>query len=160
MTRFAMLVSLCVVLAACGGSAEQADTSLTGTTATTEATTATKATTTLTSPTTSEIDSSGSVRDMGIESITLLPAGEGGPHPTLSWDPITGAETYWLFLRDGSGQIYWAWSGTATSVRVGGGTSPDLNQTAALYEEMSWSVFAFDDTGILLALSDVAEASP
>jgi hypothetical protein len=155
MTRLALCATLCVLLAACSGSAQPADvTAVTETTDTKEA-----ATTTTASPT-SPSEPESSARDLQIDSVALHPAGEGGPHPTLSWDPVTDAATYWLFLRDGSGVIYWAWSGADTSVRVGGGSSTDLNQTAALHEEMSWSVFAFDDTGTLLALSDVAEVSP
>ncbi len=92
--------------------------------------------------------------------MVLQPTDEGGSHPTLSWLPLEGASTYWLVLRDGSGRVAWAWSGKRTSVRVGGGDTADLNQTATVYEEMTWSVLAFDAAGELIGLSDRQRVAP
>jgi hypothetical protein len=43
---------------------------------------------------------------------------------------------------------------------VGGGDQADGNQTAALHEEMSWSVSVFNAGGELIALSDPANLVP
>lgn len=96
----------------------------------------------------------------GVAELALDPAEEGGSHPTLSWQPVEGASSYWLALVDGTGAPYWAWTGPDTSVRVGGGDIADENQTAALHETMTWSVAAFDADGNLLALSPRASISP
>lgn len=156
MRRLAVIAGLGLLVASCGGA------TLTTTTSTGVATSdrAEVATTTGGAPATTSNAESGSVRDLGIDTITLQSSDEGGPHPTLRWEPVDGAETYWLTLRDGTGGVYWAWSGPDTSVRVGGGTSPELNQTAALHEPMSWSVIAIDESGTLIALSSRGTVSP
>lgn len=97
--------------------------------------------------------------DLGIDTLALDPAIDDGPHPVLSWQPVDGAASYWLVLHDADGAPYWAWTGTETSVRVGGGDSPDLNQTAAIHNEITWSVAAFDEEENLIALSDVASGA-
>lgn len=98
--------------------------------------------------------------DLGIDILVLNETTETGSHPTLSWNSFGGAVSYWLVLRDAGGRPYWAWTGTDTSVRVGGGDSADTNQTAALRAEMTWSVAAFDKEGNLSALSDTALLAP
>lgn len=148
-----------LLVGACGGSADEPAVGVNTTSGASETTTtAGPVETTSATPT-----ASSSIRDMrtdlGIAEVKLHPADEGGPHPTLGWDPVDGAATYWLVLRD-SGGIYWAWTGAETSVRVGGGDSDEINQTAALHEPMTWAVSAFDGSGTLIALSDVAEVTP
>ncbi len=85
---------------------------------------------------------------------------EQGPHPVLTWRPIDGATSYWLVVVDSDERPYWAWTGEASSVRVGGGSSGALNQTAAIHEPMSWRVGAFDDAGVLVGLSERGTLSP
>lgn len=63
-------------------------------------------------------------------------------------------------VSDADGEPYWAWTGTDTEVRVGGGDSTELNQTAAIHEEMVWRVAAFDETGTLVALSATGALAP
>lgn len=92
--------------------------------------------------------------------VAFNPTTEAGSHPTLSWNPFEGAMSYWLVLRDTDGRPCWAWTGTDTSVRMGGGDSSDTNQTAALHAGMTWSVAAFDVEGNLVALSDTASLAP
>lgn len=96
----------------------------------------------------------------GVGEITLHSATEGGPHPTLAWDPVEGATGYQLFVHDGEGRPYWAWSGSDTSTRLGGGDRVEANQTALLHEPMTWSVVAFDAEGGLVAVSAVAPVAP
>lgn len=155
MKRFSV-VWIALILAACGGASQTTST----TTSAGTSGTADVVTTTVGVPTASDPESPRSVRDIGIDKVTLHATDEGRPHPTLSWDPVSGAVTYWLTLRDGSGAIYWAWSGEETNVRVGGGDTPDLNQTAALHEPMTWSVIAVDEAGTLIGLSDFGSVAP
>ncbi len=98
--------------------------------------------------------------DLGLGTVVLAQPFEGGSHPTLAWEPVSGASSYWLVVRDGDGEAYWAWSGSATSVRLGAGERAVLNQTAALDEEMSWTVMAFDQNNTLIALTDVSTVTP
>mgnify|MGYP001084730826 FL=1 len=99
--------------------------------------------------------------DLGVGIVVVDPTTEtGSPHPTLSWQPVDAAASYWLVLHDADGEPFWAWTGTDTSIRVGGGGSPDINQTAALHQEMTWRVAAFDGEGVLVALSDPAALAP
>jgi hypothetical protein len=163
--RLVLVLACGLVVVACGGPDEATGTSAPTTVrpAVTETTAGAVPTTHMT--TTTEGGSlSSSLRDVradiGIASIALRPADEGGPHPTLEWESVEGAATYWLVLRDGSGHVYWAWTGADTRVRVGGGDHSELNQTAALYEPMTWMVGAVDGMGSLLASSDVATVSP
>ncbi|MCP4964264.1 MAG: hypothetical protein GY926_03415 [bacterium] len=92
--------------------------------------------------------------------MAMTPTNESGSHPTLSWQPADGAASYWLTIRDADARPYWAWTGTETSVRFGGGDSPETNQTAVLHETMTWRVAAFDANGGLVAISDSASVSP
>mgnify|MGYP001824530035 CR=1 FL=1 len=98
--------------------------------------------------------------DLGVDVLVLDPATESGSHPMLSWQPTDGAASYWLTIRDADARPYWAWTGTETNVRIGGGDSPDTNQTAVLHETMTWRVAAFDSSGGLVAISDTATVSP
>ena len=105
-----------------------------------------------------------SLRDLaserGIGKVILQPTDEPSSHPTLVWSPLAGASTYWLVLHDSTGRVAWAWSGTTTSVRVGGGDVADLNQTATVNGEMTWSVLALDDSGRLVGLSERRPLTP
>ena len=96
----------------------------------------------------------------GVVEVIVDPTEEGGSHPTLSWQPVDGADSYWVVLLDGDGAPYWAWIGAETSVRVGGGDSADENQTATLHEAMTLTVTAFDAEGELLAISTSTPLAP
>lgn len=98
--------------------------------------------------------------DLAIDVLELDATTETGRHPTLSWRPVDNANSYWLVVRDAEGRAFWAWTGTDTSVRVGGGDTPDVNQTAAVHEAMTWRVAAFDANGRLVALSDEGFLAP
>lgn len=97
---------------------------------------------------------------LGVGSIVLDDVTEPGPHPVLGWEPVPGAASYWLTVTDGAGRPFWAWTGTATTVRVGGGPSAELNQTAAIHEPMTWRVAALDSNGVLVALSEPGDLAP
>jgi hypothetical protein len=76
--------------------------------------------------------------------VVALNAVDSGPHPVLGWQPVQGASLCWLMISDSDEEPYWAWTGTGTAVRFGGGDSTELNQTAAIHEDMTWRVAAFD----------------
>lgn len=85
---------------------------------------------------------------------------EPGPHPVLGWEPFEGASSYWLVVVDAAGDPYWAWTGKDSSVRVGGGSTDEINQTAVVHEAMTWRVAAFDENGTLVALSQSGTIFP
>lgn len=97
---------------------------------------------------------------INIGRVMLDEVGETGPHPVLTWRPVSNARSYWLVVHDADGQPYWAWTGEGTSVRVGGGGSEEPNQTAQVYEPMTWQVAAFDRDGRLVATSELGTISP
>ena len=84
---------------------------------------------------------------------------EPGPRPLLSWQPVAGATGYLVTVLDASGVGYWAWSGTATEVHVGGTSEPDAIGPY-VYEDMTWMVAAEDETGALLAVSEPSPLTP
>lgn len=159
--RIAVAICLTLALAACSGSTDPDSAQDTGPTTTGSEDSTQETTTTSVSAETSIPPSLRDLRgDLGVGVVILDPSTETGSHPTLSWQPIEGAASYWLVLRDADDRPFWAWTGTGTTIRVGGGDSPDTNQTAALHEEMTWSVAAFDGEGNLVALSDPASVAP
>lgn len=166
-----LAVALFVAMTACSGGGEEpsaaedqstttAAPTTTGQTETTGPETSTEAPTSTTEDPTVVSDLGELRDDLGVEVLVLEPTSETGSHPTLRWQSADGAVSYWLVLQDAAGRPYWAWTGSETSVRVGGGDSADANQTAVLHEPMTWRVAAFDSDGNLVALSDTADVAP
>lgn len=169
--RFIAVPVLCLALFAAGCSTVSSDTDSGATTTTAGA--ASQSTTPTTAPTeatTTTIDGDGSEdvptlaairQERGIAVMTVDPSGgPSGPYPVLSWQAVPEAATYWLVVSDSDGQPYWAWTGAATEVRFGGGDSAEVNQTATLYEPMTWTVIAIDSDGELVAFSEPATIAP
>ncbi len=170
-----LVVPVILLIALAGCAASDSSTAEEGESATSVVpSTATAAPTTTTGPVTSAAPSTTTPGDdpttspvlvelrenLGINALILETTNESGSHPTLSWQPADGAESYWLTVRAADARPYWAWTGADTSVRVGGGDRPDTNQTAVLHETMTWRVAAFDADGVLIAISDEASISP
>lgn len=84
---------------------------------------------------------------------------EPGPHPELAWAEVAGAATYDLIVLDAAGETYWAWSGTESSVHLGGVESPDA-VGAWVFEPLTWIVTARDAEGEPLAMSAKADLTP
>jgi hypothetical protein len=78
----------------------------------------------------------------------------------LSWQAVPSASSYWLVVQDSNGNPYWAWTGSDTEVRFGGGDTDALNQTAVLYEPMSWRIVALAVDGRVVAFSEYAAIEP
>lgn len=98
--------------------------------------------------------------DRGIAVIDVATGSSAGPHPVLSWQAVPSASSYWLVVQDSNGNPYWAWTGSDTEVRFGGGDTDALNQTAVLYEPMSWRIVALAVDGRVVAFSEYAAIEP
>lgn len=160
-----LIVLLALAAAACGSSDDPETTASPTTTEAATSTTSEAAATTTpeTAPpsTTAEaVDTRTLLAEWGVGAVTLHAADEGGSHPLLSWDPVEAAASYWLVVRDGDGNAYWGWTGDATEVRFGGGSRADTNQTAVLFEPMTWSVAALGADGELVAVSPSQPIAP
>lgn len=81
-----------------------------------------------------------------------LTATEPGPRPLLSWSGVDDAALYQLTVLDADGVPYWAWSGTETSVHLGGMENPDAIG-AWVFEPLSWMVVARDASGAPVGMS-------
>lgn len=84
---------------------------------------------------------------------------EPGPRPFLAWDSVEGASTYDLIVLDAAGTPYWAWSGEATGVHLGGVENPEA-VGAWVFEPLTWIVTARDSDGQPLAMSGTAQLEP
>lgn len=99
----------------------------------------------------------------GIASIDLLtPPSGAGSKPHFEWSAIEGALQYTLFLQFTDGQPYWSWTGSGTSIYLGGSDSPPPEDAAGpvLLDGMSWAVIALDAEGNVIASSNLQQISP
>jgi hypothetical protein len=105
--------------------------------------------------------SAGSVGDV-LGEVTLLTGESGlGEKPLLQWSGVDGAVEYSVVIRDERGQIYWAWRGAETAVPFGGGVDDGQpGQNAYLHGPMSWTVVAFDDSLLPIAISSQGSLTP
>lgn len=91
--------------------------------------------------------------------LIITQATSPGPRPMLAWDSIDGATSYDLIVLDAEGTPYWAWSGEAAGVHLGGVENPDA-VGAWVFEPLTWIVTARDNEGQPLAMSAAAELLP
>ena len=76
--------------------------------------------------------------------------------PIVSWAPIDGAQRYELLVRTASGELYWVWQGTATTIPIGGAPQLGPNTAgAALAPGMTWYVVAIGEDGLPIAQSEL-----
>ena len=119
-------------------------------TTTTRATTSSVPTTTTTPPTIAAPLIAGIAPT--IEPITA-PAG-GGIRPLLEWTPVEGAAHYTVIVYAPDGTPYWTWTGTETSVHVGGEpVLDDARPGPSVTAGMTWGVAGLDANLNLVALS-------
>ncbi|GAA1914693.1 hypothetical protein GCM10009775_04080 [Microbacterium aoyamense] len=93
--------------------------------------------------------------------VVALHSTEDAANPVLAWDAVGGAGEYLLTVAGADGPL-WAWRGDATSVRFGGYDAEPSPGTGALRLTAAawWSVSAFDDSGALVAVSELHAVSP
>jgi hypothetical protein len=99
----------------------------------------------------------------GVEEITLTtPQEDAGVKPQFTWQPLEGAARYILVLYTVDLQPYWAWSGAAASVYLGGSDTAPRDDSAGpvLSAGMSWAVMAFDSDDRLIGSSVLRSISP
>lgn len=147
-------------LVGCGNATESTDT--TGaTTATTPGGAATTTTSDIESTTTT-ITFPQLLVELGLPVIEQhTPVSGGGTRPLLEWSGVDGAAHYYVAVLAPSGEPYWAWRTSETSVPVGG--HPVLEDGAfgpEIAEGMTWSVSAVDGEGNLVGLSAMRPISP
>ena len=99
----------------------------------------------------------------GVAAITLTtPETGAGLKPLLSWEPLPGAAEYQVSVYTSEQVPYWAWSGSGSSVYLGGGDTPPPEESAGptLSLGMWWAVLAFDADGRLSGSSALGPISP
>ncbi len=118
-----------------------------------------------------DADGTGSVaieettpEESGLEDAPYLPelllgGAESGPRPLLTWAAVDGTARYTLVVLDSDGAPYWAWSGTETTIHLGGFDDPDAIGPW-VHEPMTWTVAATDADGKPLAISQAGVLTP
>lgn len=95
--------------------------------------------------------------------VLVGPAKAGaGEVPKFSWKPVRGATRYDLVVVDRRDRPVWAWTGSATKVNLGGlpGKRPRGAPGPVVTKGCRWAVFAFDDAGRPVAVSEFRPVSP
>ncbi len=77
--------------------------------------------------------------------------------PILSWEPVDGATQYRLVVLTADGETYWAWSGSTTSVALGGDDDTAGHRFVA---SLTWQVTAYDAAGVPVAFSGTHTVEP
>ena len=100
----------------------------------------------------------------GIEADVVLvapPEESAGEVPTFSWEPVEGATRYRLGVLDATGRLVWAWEGPETTVALGGveGRAPEEGGPV-IGPGSTWSVIAYDNRGLTVAVSEIRSVSP
>ena len=156
-----LLVCATLVFAACGGGGSEPASSTAGS----DTTTADGATTVVSETTMGEPageTQSELATDVGLESIVVLtPQAGEGDRPELEWEPVEGASLYQVTVLAPDGSVYWGRTGPETSVPFGG--FPRLVPAAAgprIIAGMSWTVVAFDDSMVPMAIGGPLPLSP
>jgi hypothetical protein len=147
-----------MIVGACAGGSPRATVNTTTTTGG-QATTTTAAA----SQTTTTAPEAGPPLIAGFDQQVVLtaPTSGGGARPLLSWDPVDGAGSYVVFVYAPNGDIYWSWSGSDTSVHVGG--EPQLGDGVSgpsVAQGMTWGVIAYDADLLPIAVSEKRPIAP
>ena len=100
--------------------------------------------------------------DLGVPTVVqLTPIEGGGFRPILEWEPVAGAERYFVAVTAPDGRLYWAWQTSDTSSPVGG--LPRLEEDAfgpAVSRGMTWTVIALDTAGAIVGTSAIRPIAP
>lgn len=93
--------------------------------------------------------------------VLVTPFSDNGVRPLLSWEPVDGADRYGVYVYAPNGRAYWSWTGSVTSVHVGG--DPQLRDGApgpTVSDGMTWAVVAYDADVLPIAVSELRAISP
>lgn len=109
-------------------------------------------------------DQPGDELELGLAPLLLVaPATTGaGGRPEFSWQPVPGAAAYLLSVVTEAGQPLWSWTGTETSVILGGWPSPPppVAPGPLITAAGHWFVVASDAAGVPIANSVLRPISP
>lgn len=170
MRKFAWITAMVMLLAACSSDSSDEGSSTTSppsttapagdeaiATTTAPATTSAPATTAALTPATPFDGTSILYADSAPLSVTVT----GTNRPQISWEAVAGADRYSLVILTDGGESVWAWSGTDTSVVVGGAGEVDRPGLGARVPTPSWGlVIASDPDGAVLAVSQPTAVGP
>jgi hypothetical protein len=95
--------------------------------------------------------------DLPLVELVAPGATNAGRAPTFRWGTVAGAAAYRLTVL-GSDAPRWSWQGNASEVRYGG--VPEGVDGPSLVAGSWWSVAALDESGALVALSELRAVSP
>lgn len=155
MRRWLALTAVLMV-AACGGDAQESVTTVGGSTLGGSPTSVATTTTLIAA------EYPPLLPDMAVPVITqITPTEGGGFRPVLEWTAVEGASLYLVAVQAPDGRLYWAWRTEDTSVPVGG--LPRLEEDAfgpAVSRGMTWSVIALDTDGAVVGASAVRPIAP
>ncbi len=158
-----LFVGVLLVATACSSSDGDAESaaSTTAATVTTSSSTVQQATTTTTTTTTSIAPQNEPLLVGAAPVIQLTPTEGVGVRPTLDWEAVEGADSYFLVVKDDAGVPYWAWDGSETSIPLGGAEFPeDYGNGPTIGPGYTWSVSAYAADGTFLAISGDRPVSP
>ncbi|MEN8039940.1 MAG: hypothetical protein ABFR95_00370 [Actinomycetota bacterium] len=89
------------------------------------------------------------------------PTSGGGSMQELAWGSVNDGVRYDVVMFDSLGDLYWSWSTVETSVFMGGvETTLENPPGPQILEGMTWFVLAFDESGGLVAQSEVRAIAP
>ncbi len=156
--RLLLALGFAFIMAGCSGSSEESSDATLQAVATTSEASVDASTGDDSLPDDSDDEAAGPELPPPFPELVVQPT-EPGPRPLLAWDTVEGAVDYELFVLDADGAAYWAWSGTETSVYLGGMENPDA-VGAWVFEPLTWVVAAVDADGTTLAMSTRADLLP
>jgi hypothetical protein len=98
----------------------------------------------------------------GVDTIEQTTAASGGGiRPLLAWTPVEGAGAYVVMVYTEAGEPYWSAFTSESSVYVGGPLQIPAGRTGPnVAPGYTWSVYAEDSDGSLLAASPLREIAP
>jgi hypothetical protein len=93
--------------------------------------------------------------------IQITPTEAVGVRPTLGWEAVEGADSYFVVVKDDTGTAYWAWDGSEISIPLGGAEFPEnYGNGPTIGPGYTWSVSAYSADGTFLAISGDRPLSP
>jgi hypothetical protein len=159
-----IVTALAIVIVGCSEAAEDTTTTTTSATTTSlvDATATTMPDPGTESTTTTAMTPVGPLVIAGLDPIEqLTPVSGEGSRPLLVWAPVDGAAAYLVMVYDGDDLPYWSTITSDTQTYVGGPLQiPDDRSGPRISEGYSWSVYADDADGTIIAASPLRDIAP